>query len=227
MSNPYDILGVGEGASDAELKKAYRKKSFELHPDYNSHPDAASQHKELQDAYKEVNTAEKRAARGGAGQSSGSANARNLRNRWLVRQKAKRDLARAAAKAAAKKAAKKAALRALGKALLRGTGAVGLFVEVCPYAYQAGKAIGGALARKAGYNPEAAAARERKSAKKAEAARKKAAAARARAAHHRGKPAHAEAARNTTWKRERDPFSGNWVMMEYDNHFPTGRQRPG
>lgn len=31
----YDILGIGKGATDAEIKKAYRKKAIEYHPDKN------------------------------------------------------------------------------------------------------------------------------------------------------------------------------------------------
>ena len=33
MSNFYDILGVGKDASQDEIKKAYRKKALEYHPD--------------------------------------------------------------------------------------------------------------------------------------------------------------------------------------------------
>lgn len=51
MSNYYDILGVSKSASDAELKKAYRKKAMQYHPDRNQGDKAA------EDKFKEVNEA--------------------------------------------------------------------------------------------------------------------------------------------------------------------------
>ena len=35
MGNPYDVLGVSPGATDEEIKKAYRALSRKYHPDAN------------------------------------------------------------------------------------------------------------------------------------------------------------------------------------------------
>jgi molecular chaperone DnaJ len=59
----YDVLGVARGASAEDLKKAYRTKAKELHPDRNTNdPNAEAQFKDVNEAYDVLKDADKKAA---------------------------------------------------------------------------------------------------------------------------------------------------------------------
>ena len=62
MADPYATLGVARGASEAEIKKAYRKLAKELHPDRNrDNPKAAEKFGQVTGAYDLLTDKDKRA----------------------------------------------------------------------------------------------------------------------------------------------------------------------
>lgn len=62
MTEFYELLGVARTATEAEIKKAYRKLAMEYHPDRNSSPDAEARFKEITEAYEVLRDPQKRAA---------------------------------------------------------------------------------------------------------------------------------------------------------------------
>jgi molecular chaperone DnaJ len=59
----YDVLGIAKGSSADEIKKGYRKKARELHPDHNAdNPKAEDQFKEANEAYEVLKDGDKKAA---------------------------------------------------------------------------------------------------------------------------------------------------------------------
>ena len=56
----YEVLGVERNVSAQDLKKAFRSKAMEFHPDRNSAPDAADKFKELNRAYEVLSDPDKR-----------------------------------------------------------------------------------------------------------------------------------------------------------------------
>ena len=56
----YETLGVAKGASNDEIKKAYRKLAKEYHPDINKSPEAEEKFKEINAAYEILSDEKKR-----------------------------------------------------------------------------------------------------------------------------------------------------------------------
>ncbi len=57
----YDVLGVAKNDSEEDIRKAFRKKAMEYHPDRNKNPDAEAKFKEINEAYQVLSDSTKRA----------------------------------------------------------------------------------------------------------------------------------------------------------------------
>ena len=62
FKNYYEVLGVERNASQAEIKRAYRKKARKYHPDVSKEADAEEHFKEVGEAYEVLKDPEKRAS---------------------------------------------------------------------------------------------------------------------------------------------------------------------
>jgi len=58
----YDVLGISKGASEDEIKKAYRRLAKKYHPDISKEENAEAKFKEVQAAYDTLSDKQKRAA---------------------------------------------------------------------------------------------------------------------------------------------------------------------
>ena len=77
MADPYSTLGIARGATDADIKKAYRKLAKELHPDTNpNNPKAAERFARVTAAYDLLGDKDKR-ARFDRGEIDGDGNPAN------------------------------------------------------------------------------------------------------------------------------------------------------
>ena len=58
----YEVMGVSRGASDDEIKKAFRKLAKQYHPDLNpGNKEAEAKFKEVNEAYEVLSDKEKKA----------------------------------------------------------------------------------------------------------------------------------------------------------------------
>jgi len=60
MADFYQTLGVSKSASEAEIKRAYRKLALEWHPDRNKDPKASEKFKEITRAYEVISDPKKK-----------------------------------------------------------------------------------------------------------------------------------------------------------------------
>ena len=75
----YAVLGVARNVSEEDIRKAFRKKAMEFHPDRNKSPNAEEKFKEINEAYQVLSDANKRSQYDHFGKAGVSSNGGNER----------------------------------------------------------------------------------------------------------------------------------------------------
>jgi DnaJ-class molecular chaperone len=86
--DPYSVLGIDKNASQEEVRRAYRVKSLQHHPDRNpNNPNATAEFQKISQAYEQIDTPEKRAGMGRNGNArhppNGPINAEDLLSSFM------------------------------------------------------------------------------------------------------------------------------------------------
>lgn len=68
----YEVLGLARGATEEQIKTAYRRMTKQYHPDVNKDPDAEARFKEINEAYQVLNDSDKRALYDRIGHAAGN-----------------------------------------------------------------------------------------------------------------------------------------------------------
>ena len=83
MKNPYEVLGIREGASEEEIKKAYRELVKKYHPDqYRDNPLSKLAEEKLREINEAYDYLMKNISSGGSGQYGGSSYGRGGNGGW-------------------------------------------------------------------------------------------------------------------------------------------------